>query len=53
MLCAYTRPRYQMSVFRTIGPLLLFVYDVFVTTQRIQKPHNVIYLEDIQMFLLN
>ena len=22
MLCAYTRPRYQMSVYRTIGPLV-------------------------------
>ena len=23
MLCAYTRPRYQTSVYRTIGPLVL------------------------------
>ena len=23
MFCAYTRPRYQVSVFRTIGPLVL------------------------------
>ena len=23
MFCAYTRPRYQMSVYRTIGPLVL------------------------------
>ena len=22
MFCAYTRPRYQMSVYRTIGPLV-------------------------------
>ena len=22
MLCAYTRPRYQVSVYRTIGPLV-------------------------------
>ena len=22
MMCAYTRPRYQMRVFRTIGPLV-------------------------------
>ena len=22
MFCAYTRPRYQVSVFRTIGPLV-------------------------------
>ena len=24
MLCAYTRPRYQVSVYRTIGPLVYF-----------------------------
>ena len=23
MFCAYTRPRYQVSVYRTIGPLVL------------------------------
>ena len=22
MLCAYTRPRYQVSIYRTIGPLV-------------------------------
>ena len=26
MVCAYTRPRYQRSVYRTIGPL---VYNIF------------------------
>ena len=25
MFCAYTRPRYQVSVYRTIGPLVLVV----------------------------
>ena len=25
MLCAYTRPRYQASVYRTIGPLVSFL----------------------------
>ena len=25
MFCAYTRPRYQVSVYRTIGPLVLSV----------------------------
>ena len=24
MFCAYTRPRYQMSFYRTIGPLVFF-----------------------------
>ena len=24
MLCAYTRPRYQVSVYRTIGPLVSY-----------------------------
>ena len=28
MYCAYTRPRYQVSVYRTIGPLVL----VLITT---------------------
>ena len=26
MFCAYTRPRYQVSVYRTIGPLVLCLY---------------------------
>ena len=26
MYCAYTRPRFQVSVYRTIGPLLLFFF---------------------------
>ena len=26
MFCAYTRPRYQVSVYRTIGPLLFFCF---------------------------
>ena len=30
MLCAYTRPRYQVSVYRTIGPLVLFSLALFV-----------------------
>ena len=27
MLCAYTRPRYQVSVYRTIGPLVLIFFE--------------------------
>ena len=33
MFCAYTRPRYQMSIYRTIGPLVLFAgvfFSLFV-----------------------
>ena len=26
MVCAYTRPRYRVSVYRTIGPLVLILY---------------------------
>ena len=26
MFCALLRPRYQVSVYRTIGPLVLFVF---------------------------
>ena len=25
MFCAFTRPRYQLSVYRTIGPLVLIL----------------------------
>ena len=28
MFCAYTRPRYQVSVYRTIGPLFVFFFQV-------------------------
>ena len=27
MLCAYTRPRYQVSVYNTIGPLVSICID--------------------------
>ena len=26
MVCAYTRPRYQVSVYRTIGPLVFRLF---------------------------
>ena len=29
MFCAYTRPRYQVSVFRTIGPAFFFIFFFF------------------------
>ena len=30
MFCAYTRPRYQVSVYRTIGPLVIIIKDADV-----------------------
>ena len=30
MFCAYTRPRYQVRVYRTIGPLVFVLFQVFV-----------------------
>ena len=29
MFCAYTRPRYQMSVYKTIGPLVLSLFSIW------------------------
>ena len=29
MFCAYTRPRYQVSVYRTIGPLVIIISSLF------------------------
>ena len=29
MFCAYTRPRYQVSVYRTIGPLVNIILCIF------------------------
>ena len=28
MFCAFTRPRYQVSIYRTIGPLVCFVVAI-------------------------
>ena len=38
MLCAYTRPRYQVSFYRTIGPLVFRVCEV--ENQRTSGPIN-------------
>ena len=32
MFWAYTRPSYQVSVYRTIGPLVAFIWNVFFTS---------------------
>ena len=31
MLCAYTRPRYQVSVYRTIGPLVSYLHVMHIS----------------------
>ena len=40
MFCAYTRPRYQVSVYRTIGPLVeiifCFVVAIFDLVQDVE-----------------
>ena len=30
MFCAYTRPRYQVRVYRTIGPLVYFCQSLLL-----------------------
>ena len=30
MFCAYTKPRYQVSVYRTIDPLVFIFFSLFV-----------------------
>ena len=37
MLCAYMRPRYQVSVYR-LGPLVIFTAEVEGEVWRITKP---------------
>ena len=32
LFCAFTRPRYQVSVYRTIGPLVLCIVSQFKQT---------------------
>ena len=44
MFCAYTRPRYQVSVYRTIGPLVIALLcqniSVTVLSKRITDVTN-------------
>ena len=37
MLCAYTRPRYQVNVYRTIGPVVKISYIVYKISDIIIK----------------
>ena len=41
MFCAYTRPRYQVSVFMTIGPLFLFItWELWEEILIVRKPSD-------------
>ena len=44
MFCAYTRPRYQVSVYRTIGPLVCY-FCVFLLMEGggVRGPHRLDY----------
>ena len=33
MFCAYTRPRYQVSVYRTIGPLVILILQLGIAVE--------------------
>ena len=35
MFCAYTRPRYKMSFYRTIGPLVLLIMQVIYQIKQV------------------
>ena len=43
LFCAYTRPRYQASVYRTIGPLVLFSYFVVSRMLWAKKENNLLF----------
>ena len=38
--CAYIRPRYQVNVYRTIGPLVVIYYIYLSLLKRIEFPSN-------------
>ena len=42
MFCAYTRPRYQVSVYRTIGPLVIIIKQKKKAKQKMTliEPHR-------------
>ena len=40
MFCAYTRPRYQVSVYRTIGPLVCFVFAIYDKVDDAEAKHG-------------
>ena len=42
MFCAYTRSRYQVSVYSTIGPLVLSCYLILFKLAYKEKMHNIL-----------
>ena len=48
MLCAYTKPRYQMSVYRTIGPLVLLWHTIIYQYKNYTKIQKVEYIKEKQ-----
>ena len=36
VFCTYSRPRYQVSVYRTIGPLVLFCIQAYILTYKLE-----------------
>ena len=42
MFCAYTRPRYQVSVYRTIGPLVLVAIDPILFELAVKKDTHIL-----------
>ena len=48
MFCTFTRPRYQVSVYRTIGPLDVKFYHIFIVKRCVQL--RVLYALQLTVF---
>ena len=49
MFCAYTRPRYQVSVYRTIGPLVcIFTWRISTALKTDQNDWSKYLLDNIK-----
>ena len=51
MVCAYTRPRYQVSIYRTIGPLVVFFFKINPGTIREMKLILSIHVNNISHYI--
>ena len=48
MFCAFTRPRYQVSVYKTIGPLVLIhLFTCILRVLQMKNCHNFLPLPKI------
>ena len=52
MFCAYTRPRYQMSVYRTIGYLVYKYFEIFDDMILIST-HNIVFYGELTKISFN